>query len=975
MRPLTLAVGLLLGATSCGLADDSLQSPLSPKDSLDYLRLHPGLSLELAASEPQIVDPVAIRFDEDSRMWVVEMRDYPHGPATGEQPKSRIKILTDNNRDGFFETATIFADRLLFVTGIQPWQGGVIVTMAGKVAYMKDTDGDNRADVNETWYTGFAQENSQLRANHPTLGLDNHVYIANGLRGGTVVDARLAGSKPLSISGMDFRFDPRTGQFEALSGVGQFGLTFDQFGNRFVCSNRNPLKHIVIEDRYLKRNPAAAVAQTFHDTATAGADSRIFPISEFWTTSNLHEGQFTAACGVLINRGYGLKDTFHGNAFTCDPTGNLVHREIVRTEGATFTSKPGRNGIEFLASPDTWFRPVNLELGPNDELYVVDMYRAVIEHPQFMPEELKRRPDLHLGTDRGRIYRISGSPKSTAHDWPKYRDKSSADLVTLLDNQPLKSWTQETAARLLLERRDLKIVENLEQMVRNGRVPTARIRALWLLQAYGKLSDTLLFEALGDDHPRLVEHAVVAAETRMENNALLREAIRKIAPSDDDRLNFQIALSFAPAADDKDKSTLIDIALHSSNHPWLQRAVTIAIGKYVGELAARYAEQTIRLDRVPSSQDAEFLRGLIPMLVNQPDDVQREFLDTLLGHPENKRVRPFRFTGLESLLGQRARRRKSVDAIIDQSTKVRFNQLLDEARRIANDDQEADAARGRAIDLLAVVKPLDSSILSLAFNASSQAVRLRAIRAASGHADLDPWKRMLSAFPAETPTIRAAILDSVIGPADRAALLLDELSAGRIKPAELDRLRVNRLLAHRDATIKKRAAQILADAVPADRQKVLSEYQRVLSMKSNPKHGLEVFRKNCATCHKVGDLGVNVAPDISDSRTKKPAQILADILQPNRAIDANYVSYSAVTDDGRVLTGILSSETANSVTLKQPEGKTVTLLRSEIDELRSNGISLMPEGLEKNVPHQDMADLIGFIKNWRYLDGRTPLGK
>ena len=166
------------------------------------------------------------------------------------------------------------------------------------------------------------------------------------------------------------------------------------------------MRHVVIEDRYLKANPDVTVPAVMHDVAAWGEQSRIFPISRAWTTSNLHAGQFTAACGVYIYRGDLLPAEFKGNAFTCDPTGNLIHREIMQPAGPTFTSKPAYEGKEFLASPDEWFRPVNMELGPDGALYVVDMYRCVIEHPDFVPDELKRRPDQRLGDDRGRIWRI-----------------------------------------------------------------------------------------------------------------------------------------------------------------------------------------------------------------------------------------------------------------------------------------------------------------------------------------------------------------------------------------------------------------------------------------------------------------------------------------------------------------------------------------------------------------------------------------
>jgi putative membrane-bound dehydrogenase-like protein len=188
------AAALALGPIALGADGPKPQtapaSPLSPGEAVKHFQLDPACRIELAAAEPEVVDPVDIRFDEDGRMWVVEMRDYPHGPPPGEPGRSQIKVLEDRDGDGRYETAIVFADKLLFVTGLQPWKGGVFVTLAGRVAYLKDTDGDGRADLDETWFTGFAQENSQLRANHPRLALDNHVYVANGLRGGKVVNVR-----------------------------------------------------------------------------------------------------------------------------------------------------------------------------------------------------------------------------------------------------------------------------------------------------------------------------------------------------------------------------------------------------------------------------------------------------------------------------------------------------------------------------------------------------------------------------------------------------------------------------------------------------------------------------------------------------------------------------------------------------------------------------------------------------------------
>jgi putative membrane-bound dehydrogenase-like protein len=977
--------GVLLWTGALHAADD-VTGPLEPAEALKHFQLEPGLvgtesqptglEIQLVAAEPDVIDPVAVRFDEDGRMWVVEMRDYPHGPAEGEEPQSRIKILEDREGDGRYEHVTVFADKLLFATGVQPWMGGAFVTLAGRVAYMKDTDGDGRADLDETWYTGFAQENSQLRANHPRLGLDGWIYIANGLRGGAVVDAKKPG-EPLSISGMDFRFDPFTRQFEAISGVGQFGLTFDEFGNRFTVSNRNPLKHIVLEDRYLKKNPRVAVPAVFQDVAAAGEDSRIYPISQAWTTSTLHAGQFTAACGVLVYRGEGLPGDIQKSGFTCDPTGSLVHREILEPDGASFKSKPARVGVEFLASPDEWFRPVNLELGPEGAIYVVDMYRAVIEHPQFMPDELKRRPDLRHGDDRGRIYRIV--PKGAKISPPAPLSKlENAGLVAALDDK--LAWRRESAARLLIERSDDSAVEKLRDFVRKGSSPTGRALALWVLERSGNADQEIVFAALDDPHPRVREQAVVVSESLSLPAASarsLRQRLLDVATAEDAdaRLRFQVALSGAPL----NVLALRQVAIAGAADPWLRRAVCIASGDDPSRLALMVVSSVLTARPEPAPGTIALLEEASALVGASPEASHASTLLSALSLLErHERLQRYLHVGLLGLSRSAARRRVSLDELIAdvESNEMRDKLLaaLDRIATVAGDREANLRARVEAVELLGYSGNVDA-LADLSSKEPAAAVRIAAIAALARTSATEPWRKLAAGFRREPPAIRGAILDGLLANAERSTLLLDEIAAERIKPGEIDRVRTDRLLKYRDAEIRARAAKLLADAIPADRQQVLADYQRVLAMKADAKNGLAVFQRNCANCHRIGEIGINVAPDIADSRTKTPAQILTDVLQPNRAIDANYVSYNVATADGRVLTGILTSETATSITLRQPEGKDVSLLRDEVEELQSSGQSLMPEGLEKNIDHQQMADLIAFIKHWRYLDGTVPLGK
>src|SRR5262245_50052105 len=245
--PALLPLAALLSAAPPPGKAPAPKSPLTPQEAQKSFRLAPGLRIELVASEPQIESPAAMAFDEHGKRWVVEMRDYPNGPAPGQPPQSRVKVLEDRDGDGRYEHATVFADKLLFANGLFLWKGGVVVTAAPHIVYLKDTDGDGKADKREVLYEGFATENPQLRVSFPVLGPDGWVYVANGLRGGQIRPAGKRDAKPISLAGMDFRFNLLDGRHEAISGMGQYGNCFDDWGRRFVCDNRQHLRPVGLD--------------------------------------------------------------------------------------------------------------------------------------------------------------------------------------------------------------------------------------------------------------------------------------------------------------------------------------------------------------------------------------------------------------------------------------------------------------------------------------------------------------------------------------------------------------------------------------------------------------------------------------------------------------------------------------------------------------------------------------------------------
>jgi putative membrane-bound dehydrogenase-like protein len=945
-------VGLALPAFVGAAETPAARPALSPQESLQQIVVDPGLKVELAAHEPNVIDPVAIRFDEDGRLWVVEMRDYPLGPTKEYPARSRISILRDKDNDGFYETASVFADNLSFATGLQPWKGGVFVTLAGKVVYMKDTDGDDKADVTEIWYTGFAQVNQQLRANRPTLALDNHIYVAAGLRGGTITDPSRPETKPVSISGMDFRFDPLTRKFEAVTGEAQFGLSFDDYGNRFVCANRDPAIHMVLENAHLKKNPLVTVDAVLEHVVYGDHKTPIYPIGRAWTTSNLHAGQFTAACGLEIYRGDALPAKYYGNVFVCEPTGYLVHREVIEPSGVTFAEKPTKTPPEFFASRDEWCRPVNLATGPDGALYVVDMYRQIIEHPEWMPEELRKRPNLRAGNDRGRIYRIL--PQDFKRPpLPKMSTMSSAELVDTLASR--NAWRRETAARLLLERQDKSVGAKLRPTALQHPFVPARIIALRLLDGLKLADEKLLLTLCDDANPRIIEQAIIVADPLIANSKKLQERVVQLAGDKDARVRFEALLVASP----------LPAAPEFRTDKWEEDAILIAAGTRGGDVLKDMLANEAALQS-NLADPAKFVARLARLAAATKDERQQlTALEAIVANAEFGRA------GLTGLIAELARGGKTITNLrskLSDRSRTALDESLAAARRDAADVQQPEDVRKAAIDLVAFAADAAKIVLPLAKHDPNQAIRLRAIAGLSRTTDVDSWRQLLADYTKESPAIQRAILDAVLTDAGRTGLLFDAIAAGAIKPTAIDPVRAKLVLKHKDATIRQRAAKLLASAVPADREKALAEYRPALSLKSDAARGRAVFEKRCSTCHRVSGLGTQLAPDISDSRERTPLQLLTDILQPNRAIDSNYFSYTAITTDGRVHTGLLSAETSTSVTLKQQEGKSETLRRDEIDELRSDGVSFMPEGLEKDIPPQDMADLISFIKNWRYLE-------
>ncbi|MDG2471266.1 MAG: c-type cytochrome [Pirellulaceae bacterium] len=943
-----------------GIASGALNS----QDSLEEFRLHPDCQMELVATEPAVVDPIAMRFDEFGRMWVVEMRDYP--TLQGGQPDSQIKIIEDKDGDGIYESATVFANHLMFPTGIQPWKKGVIVTLAGKVLFLADLDGDGVCDQEKTLFTGFAEQNTQLRANHPTMGPDGLIYVANGLRNGSITGGKITTS--LSINGMDFRFNPSTLVAESVTGYGQFGLTFDDAGYRFICTNRNPLKRVVLEDQYLKLAKGLPIGGAVADVAAASADSRLYPISSAWTTSNLHANQFTAACGVHVFSGNGLPENFSGNAFTCDPTANVVHREVIsyRSNPIIGRSKPGRFQTEFLASKNTSFRPVNICTGPDGSLYVVDMRREVIEHPDFMPSELKNRPDLRNGDKSGRIYRISRKDNS-AQQRLRF-DLFQTDVLKQLLSE--NSWTRETAQRLILQSGDFSDFDGLRDILSmESAPPNSIIRALAVLSAKMQLKEADLEFPARHPSGQVRRFAVKQMET-LDSDRLI-EFIEDVDPA----VRFQALLSCVWNGRKIDVDGLQHIAEKNGDNPWMRSVVLLASRNDPNALLAK-------LLGVNSSETGARLEplalGLAKMVVskNSQDETIALLDDCLFSTDVPSRLRR---AVAETILvdvfraGNLGRVRKR---LVQSSLASKLGSWLSK-------EIEKQGANQTDFNLVALLFPGNPKLAQLSSDTGDPR-QYNAVIALHFLTSDQPWITLAKRFHQSERFHRLEVLSASLGRPLIAKLVLEQVENSFVKPSEIEISTRKKLLNHSDPMVRTMANSVLSVSVPADRKVALTKYRAALDMPTQARAGRVIFEKKCSSCHQLGDLGRRIGPDISDTRTKTKSQLLQDIIQPNAAIDSHFLEVQIEHVDGRNFSGIIAEENSSAITLRQIGSNTgrgqqsdplVVIPRKEIQRMGSTGKSLMPVGLEQDLTLQQMADLISFLKNWRYLNNQIPFSE
>ena len=954
-----------------------------PGEALQTFRLLDGFRLDLVAHEPLVEDPVAGAFDEDGRLFIAELADYPYRPPDGTPPSGRIRLLEDTDGDGFYDRSQIFADQLLWPTGIAIWKQGIFVAATPDIWYLQDTDGDGRADLRQRVFTGFGTQKAQGSLNNLIWGIDHRIYGAGSSNGGQVRVAGRSARPAVPMDRKDFRFDPTNRSLEALSGRAQFGNTFDDWYNRFLSSQGTPAYHVVLPDHYLARNRHAAApnpVKNLHPGPTP-----IFRISplERWriirSTRRITSGFRPAdsigvsqhvldgAAGATVYRGDAFPDAFRGCLFVGGALTNLVHRMRLAADGVTFQVSRADRGTEFLRSTDNWFRPVNFLNAPDGTLYVLDFSREHLE-ATHIPHDVAKHVDLTSGRQRGRIYRVAPQDLKPGPP-PRLSDATIDQLVGHLESA--NGWVRETAHRLLFQKQSAEAIDPLRKLLRQSRSPLARLHAMWSLEGLGNLDGQDLLSMLADEAAGNREHAVRLAEPRLARNRTLCKQVLCLAGDRNARVRFQVAFSLGALSGAESTAALAAIARRDSADLWISTAILSSSAARSHDLVERLCSDRQQLARV----SARLLRQLAEVVGVRN---QRAEMTTLLEAagglpPEQGAYRQEIVRGLALGLSRTGQRLFAMQLQLPADTRDMLASTISRSLADSVDRDLAVSRRIRAIELLSfsTFETVQRTLQQLLVADQAPEVQSAVIACLASFRHRESVSLLVSRCPDVTPARRQEILSAVLEQAESLEPVLLALQRGVISPSEIGGTQRELLLARLSPAQREQSSMQLL-AVRATRATAVAQFQSSLSLPGDRARGAKVYARECSACHRYQGQGHEVGPNLALTKSKSAQELLVQILDPSREVDPRFVQHSVVDKRGRVHTGMIAAETSTGLTIKQAEGKQSLVLRSDVDRIDSSGKSLMPEGLEQKINYQEMADLISFLRTIQYDLGTDP---
>ena len=949
--------------------------PKSPEEELKSFEVVPGFTVELVAAEPLVADPIAFAFDAHGHLFVVEMKDYSEQET---ESLGSIALLKDIDGDGVMDQRTTFVDGLSWPTAIWPWRDGVLVAEPPRITWFRDTNGDGKSDASEVWFEGFQRTNVQGLVNSLRWGVDGYIHGATSSSGADIVSKDSSRSK-IQLRGRDFAIDPLSKTLEPESGGGQHGMNFNRWGDKFVTSNSDHLQQIVDLDHWLNDHPASVAFPSLRRSiAEDGPQAEVFRASpvEPWRIVRTRlrmsgvapgivegggraAGYFTGATATLImdhEAGFGV-DNFD-TAIVCDVGSNLVHRKQLRSNGLFWTANRIDAQTELLRSSDIWFRPVQLGDGPDGAVYIADMYREVIEHPKSLPPMIKKHLDLTSGRDKGRIWRLK--PINLASKFPLPEKTiaacSNRELVERLAS-PI-AWQRRAASQALVERTAQDVAPELKALATSAS-PEARILALHTLYRLNQLDKTTVVASLNSSDPHVLRHAIALVRNmKIAGDAL--DSLQQVSSSNDPAVQLQLAITAADLTDENRFQLLQP--LMRTEESLVRAAIVTAAGQGAAKLI---------VDRqlAPESLSA-WLTLMIPAWTKDKGDEAARIGEAISAGLANEQTRTSWLEGLRSLPA-------AADAI--RLLALANSQVASDARTFIENSIE------KAITDNSVASPVSVSWLGMLSKDQQQQIASDLLVATNPEnlqlAAIDSllWSNadaasglLIDRFQSFTPALQLAALSGLLRYQATLPALVRALESKKILSSQIPPDVRARLVATNDKSLAKQFGGLLKSA-SEDRQAIIDQYTSAVDLDASKlgssklpsddfEAGKQVFSRVCAQCHRLAELGNDVGPPLKQLSDKSPQQLLETILDPNREVDPKYASYTVLLSDGRVFAGIIAEEGSSQIVLAEAGGKKHTIPRSDIEQLRSTGVSLMPTGLEQQIAPEQMKQLILFLK-------------